>query len=546
MSWRIFLDDFARIYAQIEGENKIELPLKTNSYQSWGKALLHYMDSDRVKKYWDYWLKIGEDVCTLPVDKDGGDICGSDVMSCTVQVNKMDTGLLLKRVLQIYDTQTHDILLSALLITYSDWAKQNDLLLHLQGHGREDCINEVDVSQTMGWFTSLFPIQLQLPQQYSDDQCLSLIIESVKEQLLQIPDNGLSYGVLRYMSNDSRMIKLKDNDKAKIIFNYLGDLTSKDTHILTVVPNSAGLSSSLENKESYLLNISAFVMDGILSIKFDYSKKHFRFKTIANLSQKFRENLVRIIKHCVCGNQRALQNNFLIVPFNEFGDNPPLFLVHPGAGVAEAYSFMSTLFAKKQPLYGINSYNLNSDNGYVDNIEQLARIYISNMKTIMPHGPYFIGGWSLGGVIAFEMFRQLEKSGEILGGLYLLDSSIYSEDNNLTGDDSCDFSLENKVYDVLSIEQQKRFVRTCKVEAAALSVYKPSGKINVQAILFKATQYPRGEDNQETNWANYIKNYRKIPIDADHFGIMEPKKIKYIVEIIQQDILKYKKQQVNF
>ncbi|MCL5072431.1 MAG: condensation domain-containing protein, partial [Actinobacteria bacterium] len=204
ISWRVLLDDFLSLYEQISTGVGVRLLPKTSSYKQWGDALLNYTKSERVQKHWDYWLKVGERASLLPVDTIVESITVNDMVNYIVGLSKDETTFLLNKVPQAYNTQINDILLSALTLTFQWWTGCSDLLLHLEGHGREDCVEGVDVSQTIGWFTSLFPVHIHLPKQLSQNGCLSEVIKSVKEQLRMVPDKGLSYGVLRYLSNDIR------------------------------------------------------------------------------------------------------------------------------------------------------------------------------------------------------------------------------------------------------------------------------------------------------------------------------------------------------
>ena len=79
---------------------------------------------------------------------------------------------------------------------------------------------ELDLSRTVGWFTSTFPVHLNLPEQSKD---LGKVIKSIKEQLRAIPDKGLSFGLLRYFHQDkSLQQQLSQQDHLPIVFNYLG------------------------------------------------------------------------------------------------------------------------------------------------------------------------------------------------------------------------------------------------------------------------------------------------------------------------------------
>nr|WP_264769331.1 thioesterase domain-containing protein [Coxiella burnetii] len=104
----------------------------------------------------------------------------------------------------------------------------------------------------------------------------------------------------------------------------------------------------------------------------------------------------------------------------------PLFLIPPAGGGAEVYLSMGKLFNTKDSLisaiYAIESYNLYHLDKPIESLKLLANKYIKYIKTIQPKGPYFLGGWSLGGTIAYEIANQLKNRGELILGVYIIDT----------------------------------------------------------------------------------------------------------------------------
>ena len=115
-----------------------------------------------------------------------------------IRLDAEHTRQLLQDAPAAYRTQVNDLLLTALARVISRWSGQAAALIQLEGHGREDLFDDVDLTRTVGWFTSLFPVRLQA------DGELSTAIKSVKEQLRAVPDKGLGYGLLRYLGDAAR------------------------------------------------------------------------------------------------------------------------------------------------------------------------------------------------------------------------------------------------------------------------------------------------------------------------------------------------------
>src|SRR5205823_1485704 len=143
-----------------------------------------------------YWAQASAGaVADLPVDRDGANTEGS-THTLTVQLGREDTDALLHRVPDVYRTQANDVLLSALGWALTRWSGREAVLIGMEGHGREEIFESLDVSRTVGWFTSEFPVALTVAR----DAGWGEVLKSVKEQLRAIPRKGLSYGALRYLS----------------------------------------------------------------------------------------------------------------------------------------------------------------------------------------------------------------------------------------------------------------------------------------------------------------------------------------------------------
>jgi non-ribosomal peptide synthetase component F len=113
-----------------------------------------------------------------------------------------------------YRTQINDLLLTALARTLCRWSTQDNVLVQLEGHGREDLFDDLDLTRTVGWFTSLFPVRLTPGGTLASRS-------SIKEQLRAVPDKGIGYGLLRYLG-DAHVRGPCSAAQARITFNYLG------------------------------------------------------------------------------------------------------------------------------------------------------------------------------------------------------------------------------------------------------------------------------------------------------------------------------------
>ncbi|MFM7367945.1 MAG: condensation domain-containing protein, partial [Sphaerospermopsis kisseleviana] len=195
VSWRILLEDLATAYQQMSRGQMIKLPEKTTSWKYWSDRLTEYAQTQAVKEL-DYWVNQSNIANKpLPIDYyfDSAQykpaVAENNTLASTASVslalNEEQTRALLQDVPAAYNTQINDVLLTALVQSFAQWTGENSLLIDLEGHGREDLFEDVDLSRTVGWFTTLFPVGLAIQENQPGEA-----LKSVKEQLRSIPNRG--------------------------------------------------------------------------------------------------------------------------------------------------------------------------------------------------------------------------------------------------------------------------------------------------------------------------------------------------------------------
>jgi len=297
VSWRIILQDLFSGYIQTLNNQAILFADKTNSFKDWINTLAVYANSQELLNEIEYWQKVETtDIKPLPQDKVIKErrIGENNHMQC--KLTKEETEKLLKQVNSAYNTEVNDILLTALALTITEWAGEDSVLVNLEGHGREEIIKEFDISRTVGWFTSLYPIVLNM----SGEQDLAYKIKTVKESMRQIPNKGIGYGILKYMTSSENKGVLRFNLKPEINFNYLGQFDGDvNTELFTVSDIPAGKSISPNMDNLYKLDINGIVTKGRFTLNFMYHKGEYKNSTIRTLAENFKKNLLDVIDHCV-------------------------------------------------------------------------------------------------------------------------------------------------------------------------------------------------------------------------------------------------------
>jgi len=188
------------------------------------------------------------------------------------------------------------VLLTALAQALAPWTGARALLLDLEGHGREDLFADVDLTRTVGWCTTLFPVLLDLRK--ADEPGAALKI--VKEQLRQVPRRGIGYGVLRYLSEDAEIsARMQALPAAEVIFNYLGQsVQNRPTGLFGPAHESSGPVHSPRGSRSHLLEVNGFIAEGRLYLEWTYSDQVHDRATIERLAEGYLAALRALIAHC--------------------------------------------------------------------------------------------------------------------------------------------------------------------------------------------------------------------------------------------------------
>ncbi|TFI51868.1 amino acid adenylation domain-containing protein [Mastigocladus laminosus UU774] len=302
VSWRILLEDLFTAYQQLEQQETIQLPLKTLAFKDWAIFLQEYGQATIVRSQLDYWLKQPwSELNSLPVDDPTGKQNNSVASAANVSVylSKEQTRDLLQKVPSAYNTQINDVLLTALVQTLTQWTEKSTVCIDLEGHGREDLFADVDISRTVGWFTSIFPVILQLKNQNRPGEAL----KSIKEQLRAIPQHGIGYGILRYLNQDQEIrSQIAALPPREVSFNYLGQFDQGQ--LLGVdwklAAESKGSNQNLEGHRTHLLDITARVLEEQLQVNWSYSRHVHQHSTVESLAQKYLQALQTLIDHCLC------------------------------------------------------------------------------------------------------------------------------------------------------------------------------------------------------------------------------------------------------
>ncbi|MFK0090370.1 amino acid adenylation domain-containing protein [Pseudomonas sp. NPDC090755] len=298
VSWRVLLEDLQSVYSQLCAGQPAQLPARTTSTQRWARRLAEQARSPAWADTAAQWqaLLAGVDG-SLPVANPQVPCLSRDACSIKVQLDGERTRQLLQQAPAAYRTQVNDLLLTALARVVADWTGRPEVLLELEGHGREGMFDDLDPSRTLGWFTSLFPVRLSVAAGRVDS------LKQIKEQLRAIPHRGLSFGVLRYLGEEAVQHALAALPVPRITFNYLGQFDGSfqaDEGALFVPCNDAfGPTMSEQAPLGNWLSIDGQVYGGQLTLNWTFSTAMFEPAFIESLSAAYIDELQALIGDCL-------------------------------------------------------------------------------------------------------------------------------------------------------------------------------------------------------------------------------------------------------
>ncbi|MDP4176697.1 MAG: condensation domain-containing protein, partial [Bacteroidota bacterium] len=233
VSWRILLDDLWNAYGQISQNKKITLPLKTTSYKEWVEKLNDYANSEKVGEMLNYWKdNLPGDIGKLPLDYDKRAENledSSDVLMTSL--SKEDTDSLQHRIqnTQIGLLSINELLIAALYKTITQWTNSSSLYIDLENHGRDTQFSDqIDVSRTIGWFTSIYPLFIKAESVDGSISEVGNIISMIKEKINGIPDKGISYSLLKYLNKNNTLSEnIRRYPTPEMSYNYLGQFNQE-------------------------------------------------------------------------------------------------------------------------------------------------------------------------------------------------------------------------------------------------------------------------------------------------------------------------------
>jgi bacitracin synthase 3 len=544
VSWRILLEDFEEIYKSIKNKDKLNLFSKTTSFKEWSSKIQSYSQGKKLKNEKLYWNQIvNNKIKKLPIDFKVAKNALNNKDYLSFNLSKKLTKELIKDSNSVYDTEINDLLLSALVITLNDWSKETKFMINLEAHGREDIFDNVDVSRTVGWFTTFYPIILKSCKAISEN------IIATKQQLRNIPNKGIGYGILKYISQE------KYNIHPEISFNYLGEINtnSSDSKLLQKV-SLGGSGYDVQSKQNMIefnskIDSSAELVTSIL-----FNLNTYKPSTIRKLGEMYNSNLEKIIKHCKELRTNQLTNNKvslikptvssgyevnanlnnLLIEFKKAQTNKEVFFLPHWTGMSIFFHKLLIKLNKEFNAYGID-YDWNKHKTKMD-LNPIVQDSLDLINSVAKSKELMLIGYSFGGFVGFELTKKLERLGYNVK-LVIIDSFLPDKTHK--------YKLSNikKEIDILFADSdsstKNNFVEIRQLGFKILEKYKLKGKIKADVVFLEAQDFinKSSKFNSDLNWKGHsLGKFKKHPIPGDHFTIFDNKNIDYLANTINKFI----------
>jgi amino acid adenylation domain-containing protein/non-ribosomal peptide synthase protein (TIGR01720 family) len=575
VSWRILLEDLGTIYHSLATGHDPLLPAKTTSVQDWAAALCRYAGTDQARQELAFWTQ-PHPVWPLPRDRHGDNTL-AQAATTTITLDAGHTTALLREAPRAFGTTINDVLLTGLALAIHDWTAATTIAVNLEGHGREDLFPDVDLSRTIGWFTSIYPVHLQLLDPTNPITTLT----SIHQQLATIPNKGIGYGILRYLDQPATQHLLANQPTPEISFNYLGQfdqhLPGLGHHADPAEPK--GHPTNPTNPRPHLLDITASTRNNQLTIRITYTPNIHHHTTITNLTQHLTKTLHHISHTAQTTNTtnsrpvRALstgpepvQGRVQLVDLNRSEAARTMFCLHEIAGNVTGYTRLAELLQPRLRLVGVEAPSVSFGTEPYDDLAAMATSYWQAIERVQPTGPYLLAGWSLGAVLAVEVCRQIEESGQQVELLVAFDASLPTDDSEAAALDrvaAIDILLDeiraaelapgqpfvpsassrdrmrslNLPDGMLAMDHTdlSRQLRVIRAHWCAMAAYRP-GSIGCDVLLFEAAGSTR-PCPLEDNWAPAVNgklNTRIVP--GDHVTLLRPPAVDLVADALAQRI----------
>jgi non-ribosomal peptide synthase protein (TIGR01720 family) len=289
VSWRILIEDLGLALSAASAGKPPDLPAITDPPSAAARSMADYGRSEAARGQLRYWQDVEARAGVL-VDPAGAPRARyRDRTTLARALDAGQTSALLVDANRAYSTTAEDLLLAALARALHARFGATATGVLLESHGRHPVVPGVDVSRTVGWFTSFYPFVLRL----DPGRDLAFQVKSMKEAVRAVPDHGMAYGLLRYLGDAPLQLR------PQVSFNYLGQMDAGDTAgPLRLSPESVDGGVDPDAWSLAELEVTAVAVAGQLRLMLAYNAKRFALPAMQALLETWHRELHAIVAHC--------------------------------------------------------------------------------------------------------------------------------------------------------------------------------------------------------------------------------------------------------
>ncbi|MEO1574780.1 MAG: condensation domain-containing protein, partial [Pseudomonadota bacterium] len=294
-SWRIVVEDMAAVLAQLDAGRTPSLPPKTNALRDWARRLADWTGNDDFPAAaWRDMLD-GASADLEPQATGSGAFTEKDTQTLDVRLDAAQTAGLAEAAAG-QRASVYELMVAGVARALGQHLKAHAVRFELEGHGRDPVFEDLDVSRTVGWFTSAYPIVVR---DASGFETAAAALNAVKTAMRSVPDNGVSYGAL-LSANSADGDTARAAGRARVLFNYLGEKQTDGTGRLRLRDDRCGEARSPDAPRAYLLEINAQVIEGELSLSLAWPGPALPADTVNGLGRTIIDTL-----RALCGDEES-------------------------------------------------------------------------------------------------------------------------------------------------------------------------------------------------------------------------------------------------
>lgn len=530
VSWSVLVEDLTQVCHDLQAGRAPVLAAKTNSWRQWVESWKRAAESGALVREKSFWLAQPHHAAK-PAPRHSH----ARAVSHHTRVDGVQQ-------------LTQEQILTTVWMAWTEVTGQATVAVDVESHGRVSPDNTLDISRTVGWFTAVYPLVFAPAVDASPSDVVRRLVAAV-------PQSGAGFGALKYLANDPEIAAVA---RPAVLFNYLGrvDTAVESRHGFAVAGEEAGTPRSPRNQSPYALELVASLSNGGLDLHWHSPASGLGEETVAALANAV-ARLLRPVKPSPLVRLSAGKSS---------GDSVPLFLIHPAGGTVACYGALAQLV--DMPVFGLQAPGLVAGDTPERTVAALSAQYADAITAEYPEGPYRIGGWSYGGIVAFDLARRLTEAGRTVELLVIFDTlapgamplaewqkdsttllaDIFGADAGITVDDLRGHDLDEQLArvtaraiaagvlpDDYTLADARRAWFVFQAHRHAEETYAASRLSGGHALVF-SSDLRRADADHTLGWGQWLSHVDVVEVPGNHLQVLRPPTLSIVAAEITRRV----------